>query len=42
VPDDMLGEEVGAAIALAAGIEADAVAIRDFVKDRVERRVAMR
>lgn len=35
VPDEELGEEVGAAIALAAGIEADAAAIRDFVKDRV-------
>ena len=35
VPDDMLGEEVGAAVALAPGTEADAAAIRDFVKDRV-------
>ncbi|HWF69280.1 MAG TPA: long-chain fatty acid--CoA ligase [Mycobacterium sp.] len=35
VPDDMLGEEVGAAVAMAAGAEADPAAIRDFVKDRV-------
>jgi long-chain acyl-CoA synthetase len=35
VPDDMLGEEVGAAIALVPGAEADAAAIRDFVKHRV-------
>lgn len=35
VPDDMLGEEVGAAIALVSGSEADADAIRDFVKERV-------
>ena len=35
VPDDMLGEEVGAAVALAPGAEVDAAAIRDFVKDRV-------
>jgi long-chain acyl-CoA synthetase len=35
VPDDMLGEEVGAAITLTPGAEADAAAIRDFVKDRV-------
>ena len=35
VPDDMLGEEVGAGIALVPGAEADAAAIREFVKDRV-------
>jgi long-chain acyl-CoA synthetase len=35
VPDDMLGEEVGAAIAVAPGTEADVGAIRDFVKGRV-------
>ncbi|OBE97128.1 long-chain fatty acid--CoA ligase [Mycobacterium sp. 852002-10029_SCH5224772] len=35
IPDDMLGEEVGAAVALMSGAEADAAAIRDFVKDRV-------
>ncbi|ORV19569.1 long-chain-fatty-acid--CoA ligase [Mycobacterium celatum] len=35
IPDDMLGEEVGAAIALKPGAEADAAAIRDYVKDRV-------
>jgi long-chain acyl-CoA synthetase len=35
VPDDLLGEEVGAAIALTPGIDADATAIRDFVKERV-------
>ena len=35
VPDDLLGEEVGAAIALAPGAEADAAAIREFVKGRV-------
>jgi long-chain acyl-CoA synthetase len=35
VPDDLLGEEVGAAIALAPGAEADAAEIRDFVKERV-------
>jgi len=35
IPDDVLGEEVGAAIALVPGAEADAAAIRDFVKERV-------
>ncbi len=35
VPDDLLGEEVGAAIALAPGADADADTIRDYVKDRV-------
>ena len=35
VPDELLGEEVGAAIALLPGAEADVTAIRDFVKDRV-------
>jgi long-chain acyl-CoA synthetase len=35
VPDELLGEEVGAAIALLPGTEADVTAIRDFVKDRV-------
>jgi long-chain acyl-CoA synthetase len=35
VPDQLLGEEVGAAIALTPGAEADAAAIRDFVKERV-------
>jgi long-chain acyl-CoA synthetase len=35
VPDDLLGEEVGAVIALALGAEADAAEIRDFVKERV-------
>ena len=35
VPDDLLGEEVGAAIALTPGAEADAAAIREFVKARV-------
>jgi long-chain acyl-CoA synthetase len=35
VPDEMLGEEVGAAIALTLGAEADAEAIREFVKQRV-------
>ncbi|OBH60271.1 long-chain fatty acid--CoA ligase [Mycobacterium sp. E2479] len=35
IPDDMLGEEVGAAVALTSGAEADAAAIRDFVKDRL-------
>jgi acyl-CoA synthetase (AMP-forming)/AMP-acid ligase II len=31
----VLGEEVGAAIALVSGAEPDAAAIREFVKDRV-------
>jgi long-chain acyl-CoA synthetase len=35
VPDDMLGEEVGAAIALAPGAETDAATIQEFVKSRV-------
>jgi long-chain acyl-CoA synthetase len=35
VPDELLGEEVGAAIALAPGAEADAAELRDFVKQRV-------
>jgi long-chain acyl-CoA synthetase len=35
IPDAMLGEEVGAAVALVPGAQADAAAIRDYVKDRV-------
>ena len=35
VPDEALGEEVGAAIVLRPGIEADADDIRGFVKDRL-------
>src|SRR6202011_2441121 len=35
LPDDLLGEEVGAAIALTPGAEADAATIREFVKARV-------
>jgi long-chain acyl-CoA synthetase len=35
VADDMLGEEVGAAIALVPGAETDAAAIQEFVKTRV-------
>jgi long-chain acyl-CoA synthetase len=35
VPDDLLGEEVGAAIALTPGAQADTATIQDFVKDRV-------
>ncbi|BBZ11071.1 long-chain-fatty-acid--CoA ligase [Mycobacterium branderi] len=35
IPDEMLGEEVGAAVALKPGAEADAAAIRDYLKDRV-------
>jgi long-chain acyl-CoA synthetase len=35
VPDDMLGEEVGAAIALRPDAEGDTAAIQQFVKDRV-------
>ncbi|HEX7323563.1 MAG TPA: long-chain fatty acid--CoA ligase [Mycobacterium sp.] len=35
IPDAMLGEEVGAAVALKPGADADATAIRDYVKDRV-------
>ncbi|MDC8982503.1 long-chain fatty acid--CoA ligase [Mycobacterium marinum] len=35
VPDDMLGEEVGAAIALKPGATSDAAALSDFVKERV-------
>lgn len=35
VPDDMLGEEVGAAIALIPGATSDAAALSDFVKERV-------
>jgi long-chain acyl-CoA synthetase len=35
VPDELLGEEVGAAIALAPGAQADAAAIQEFVKTRV-------
>jgi long-chain acyl-CoA synthetase len=35
LPDERLGEEVGAAIALRPGAEADADTIRDFVKQRV-------
>ena len=40
VPDDLLGEAVGAAIALAPGAEADAAEIRDFVKERVAGQVS--
>jgi long-chain acyl-CoA synthetase len=35
LPDERLGEEVGAAIALKPGAEADADELRDFVKQRV-------
>jgi long-chain acyl-CoA synthetase len=35
VPDELLGEEVGAAIALLPGADVDVAAIRDFVKQRV-------
>ncbi|KUI05875.1 long-chain fatty acid--CoA ligase [Mycobacterium sp. IS-3022] len=35
VPDDLLGEEVGAAIALVPGAQTDAESIRSFVKERV-------
>jgi long-chain acyl-CoA synthetase len=35
VPDERLGEEVGAAIALKPGAEADADELRDFVKQRL-------
>ncbi|OHV06502.1 long-chain-fatty-acid--CoA ligase [Mycobacterium talmoniae] len=35
VPDDLLGEEVGAAITLKSGAAADASAIRDYVRERV-------
>ncbi|TSD96578.1 long-chain fatty acid--CoA ligase [Skermania sp. ID1734] len=35
VPDELLGEEVGAAITLMPGAEADAEEIRSYVKDRV-------
>jgi long-chain acyl-CoA synthetase len=35
VPDDLLGEEVGAAVALNSAAETDAETIRDFVKERV-------
>jgi long-chain acyl-CoA synthetase len=35
VPDELLGEELPAAIALVPDAEADADAIRGFVKDRV-------
>jgi len=35
IPDDLLGEEVGAAIALVPGAEADVAAIRDHVRSRV-------
>jgi len=35
VADELLGEEVGAAIAVVPEAEADAAAIREFVKDRV-------
>jgi long-chain acyl-CoA synthetase len=35
IPDDTLGEEVGAVIALKAGAEATPRALRDFVKQRV-------
>jgi long-chain acyl-CoA synthetase len=35
IPDDSLGEEVGAAVALRSGVEADPEELRDFVKQRV-------
>ena len=35
LPDERLGEEVGAAVVLTFGADADAAALRDFVKDRV-------
>ncbi len=35
VPDDKMGEEVGAAVVLKDGEDADADAIKDFVKERV-------
>jgi long-chain acyl-CoA synthetase len=35
LPDERLGEEIGAAIALKPGAEADADDLRDFVKQRV-------
>jgi long-chain acyl-CoA synthetase len=35
VPDERLGEEVGAAIALKPGAEADADDLREFIKQRV-------
>lgn len=35
IPDDLLGEEVGAAVALVPGEKVDAAAIRDFVRQRV-------
>ena len=35
VPDDRLGEEVGAAVVLADGVSVDADALRAFVKERI-------
>jgi long-chain acyl-CoA synthetase len=35
VPDDSMGEEVGAAVVLRAGKDADADALKAFVKERV-------
>ncbi|HEU0316452.1 MAG TPA: long-chain fatty acid--CoA ligase, partial [Solirubrobacteraceae bacterium] len=35
VPDDELGEEIGAAVALRAGAEATAEELREFVRERV-------
>jgi long-chain acyl-CoA synthetase len=35
VPDELLGEEIGAAVVLVSGADADAGGVRDFVKDRV-------
>ena len=35
VPDEKMGEEVGAAVALKAGEDVDADELRDFVKQRV-------
>ncbi|MDQ1246283.1 MAG: long-chain acyl-CoA synthetase, partial [Actinomycetota bacterium] len=35
IPDDVMGEEIGAAITLKPGTEASADELRDFVKERV-------
>src|SRR5262249_3830483 len=35
VPDELLGEEIGAAVVLVSGVDADAGEVRDFVKDRM-------
>jgi long-chain acyl-CoA synthetase len=35
VPDELLGEEIGAAVVLVPGADVDAGGVRDFVKDRV-------